>query len=786
MSTTELIPFKVEAQRVLELFAKQIYQSPLALLRENTQNAFDAIRQRLHRGDIFEPRIDIVITPTEIVVSDNGLGMTAEDLKQHFWQAGSSSKNTADALAAGVVGTFGIGAMASFGIADALTVETESAITNIRHHSRAERDKLSLSENCVSLTEVPKTGHPGTRVTAHVQPGQNIVVKQARAYIAEFVSLVAIPVFVNDELISQKQIESIVPTVPETWRFESLGSAVGTQMTADTLFILSNNAEVSLRLTNIVWQGAALAGQMVLRSGTSTLRTFRSGFGLATVSVNSAYQFGGVVDLTILQPTAGREAITVEGVQLLQSMMVGVDQYVSEALSEREECDASTPFMSWTSRHGRTDLMGRLRATLVPGDRIALADLARESQKQPYLYYEGSDQGLVRQHATEDRPVLQLARASPRRQCEQMFVRANVTVEAISDKPVVRDRKAKSTLSEAENGLAYRLETILDTDYFVSADIGYGTITHSLPILAEAGNSLRITLDPSAQSVRMLLDVYSRDFTVFGGLAKDFARNLIFPRIADHVPSSTRQGADAFLAAIRKTRELFEYGDVDLGSLPQIWEDQEQGRITLDEAVKRSRAAVRTNVQVVDDRATVSASQVVGDVIENERALVAAGGSYLSDEGPNYQSHEATPAISRIEKESSAKLLFIDEHEPPLRGYRCFLALSDRAREEMGEFFLQPHRTSIVWGGQKTLFIFLHHSGEFGLYYDLQTREAIDAPSGGGAFPTATIVLKNAIYIPIPEAIRASFVPRAGELKRFEVRADIIKTEASTKRSRKP
>jgi molecular chaperone HtpG len=25
----------------------------------------------------------------------------------------------------------------------------------------------------------------------------------------------------------------------------------------------------------------------------------------------------------------------------------------------------------------------------------------------------------------------------------------------------------------------------------------------------------------------------------------------------------------------------------------------------------------------------------------------------------------------------------------------------------------------VVWGGQKVLFVFEHHSGEFGLYYDV-------------------------------------------------------------------
>jgi molecular chaperone HtpG len=125
----------------------------------------------------------------------------------------------------------------------------------------------------------------------------------------------------------------------------------------------------------------------------------------------------------------------------------------------------------------------------------------------------------------------------------------------------------------------------------------------------------------------------------------------------------------------------------------------------------------------------------------------------------------------------SAKLLVIEDNEPALRGYRCFLAITDKVREEMGEFFLQPHRTSVVWGGQKTLFIFLHHSGRFGLYYDLQTHEPVNAPAGGGPYPTATIVLKDRLFIPIPDEIRTSFVPRAGERKRFEIRADILRTD---------
>jgi molecular chaperone HtpG len=160
----------------------------------------------------------------------------------------------------------------------------------------------------------------------------------------------------------------------------------------------------------------------------------------------------------------------------------------------------------------------------------------------------------------------------------------------------------------------------------------------------------------------------------------------------------------------------------------------------------------------------------VPDVIENEQALQNAAVEMALNLEPS-------PAITRLEAVTSAKLLVIDDNEPALRGYRCFLAITDKAREEMGEFFLQPHRTSVVWGGQKILFIFMHHSGQFGLYYDLQTSEPVDVPAGGGPYPTATIVLKDRLFIPITDEIRASFVPQAGERKRFEVRADILRTE---------
>ena len=764
--TSDLIPFEIETRRVVQLLAKQIYQSPLALLRENAQNAFDAVQQRLHRDATFEPIIEISLTPDRITISDNGIGMTPNDLQRHYWTAGSSSKNNEDARAAGVVGTFGIGAMANFGIAEQLVVETESALTGERTLCRAERGRLDLKRDCIERQFLASTGNAGTSITAHVGDGEEIDVQIARNYISEFVSLVNVPVHVNGTVVSQRSPDDLIPKVPESWKQCEKRRSIGPRMSADVIVVVSNNADIWMCLTEIVWDSTTLAGKLVLRTGHSNLRTFRNGFGLATASVGSSYQFGGIADLAILEPTAGREAITVEGLQLLQSMMVEIDRFISELLADHDECDSSTSFMQWVLSHRRYDLCGRLRMTVHPGERIALQEVAERSQGIAMPLYEGSDQGVIRAYASDDTPVLVLARTNPRRKCEREFLNRNARISLVADAPVVKNKRTYGELSLAESALAYRVRTILETDYFLKCNVGYGDISHNLPVFVNrSAGIVDVVLNPRGQSVKLLLGIYDTEYTAFGSMAKDFVRNTIFSRVADFVPSSTRQGAESFLRAIRKTPEAFEYADDDLGSLPSIWKDYDDGQITLEQAVARSTAAVRSSVQVVD--AAVSAQDVVPDVIENEQALTEDSG-HVQNLGP-------WPGISRMEISSTHKLLVIEKTQPALRGYRCFLAITDKAWEQMGEFFLQPHLTSVVWGGQKTLFIFMHHSGEFGLYYDLQTRDVVDAPAGGGTFPTCSIVIRDKIFIPVPDDIRASFIPAPGERKRFEVRADILR-----------
>ena len=780
----ELIPFHVETGRILDLLAKQIYQSPFALLRENTQNAYDAILIRRRREPNSSAHIQIHLSPEEIRVVDDGVGMTPEEVRNHYWCAGRSGKNTQEAREAGVVGTFGIGAMANFGIARELIVDTESAATGQRCRSRAIRNNLSLSQDCVELERLDSRGSPGTQVTVRILPDQRLDVLEATRYIGDFVQLLNIPVTVNGDLVSQVPMESLVPQPAAASRLDRARQAVGPRLVADVSLTVSPNAEIWIQLTDLVWSGEALSGTLTLRSGLSTLRTFRSGFGLATVGVGSLYQLGGVADLANLYPTAGREALTTESMQFLQSLLSEIDDFVSHHLSSLPECDSSTPFMSWVVTRGRYELCGRLRTTIRPGEKqLTLNELKAQSEtSSPILLYTGGDPTLVERTATEDKPLVVLARSNPRRRCQAEFLKRFCETEEISDAPVLVQRKPSKEYSLAESAFVYRLEAILDADYFLKAQVVLGEISHQLPILTtKTGDEVRVAVDPTGPTMCLVLGVYDTEYAAFGSMVKDFIRTVVFPSVARYVPSSSRQGAEMFLRTIRKPREVFEYEETDLGDLPEVWADYQDGRITMAQAVKRSMRAVRTGVQVLDSRATARFQDVMPDVVQNDELL--------SGTTERAESLEAAPAISRTELSSRAKLLTISNSDPALHGYRCFLAITDQAREERGEFFFQPHKTSVVWGGQRVLFILLHHSERFGLYYDLQTQESLASEGGGGPFPSCSIVLKDNIYLPVPDPIISRFVPEATERKRFYVRHDILRVSDfpdTAERARRP
>lgn len=757
------IVFEVDISKMIELLAAQIYPSPLALLRENIQNSFDAILQRLHVGDSFEPLIEVTITPQEISITDNGKGMSVAELRNNFWKAGSSSKNTPEAQAAGVVGTFGIGAMANFGIASSLSVETESIQTRERTICSAEKANLSVTEECITFQSLEPTGQFGTTIRASIAKGLEVDVHSATEYIREFVRYLRFPVKVNGVVISLNDMSSAVASFSQAWKCSGCGVSFGHGVTGDFELEVAGTGETRIALSNVTVDSLPLEGRVILRENAGSIMTYRNAFGLAATAVASRYNFGGVADFLFFKPTAGREALTAGSVAMLQRVLGPLDEFVSLELAKRPEANQNANFITWVHAHRRYELCGFMRVRIQPGDSETLDDLKKRSLVKPLLVYAGNDQSII-SLGSDEQPMIILARQTARRDCEYQYLTLFCSIEEISNEPKILSTVPESEYSLSESALAFRLSTIVSSDYFVSADIRLGELSHGLPVLVQdKSKPVQIVLQRSSPSLQMMKQVYEKEYGAFEHMVKDFVRNIIFPKISSLVPSATRQGAEAFLNTIQRNREVFEYEYDDVESLTKVWNDYIDGKISQPQAAARVNAMTKRSRQVIDAAAAGPIAEVVPDVIENEQAIPGERGNL-----------DAQPPIERLDIETPRKLLTIGANEPALRGYRCFLALTERIRDERGDFFLQPHRTSIVWGGQKALFIFEHHSGDFGLYYEIQTTLPVSAVSGGGAVETCTIVMKNRIFIPIPTHLESCFIPASGEKKRLDVRCELL------------
>ena len=755
-SAEKKIAFKVEFSRILELLANQIYQSPLALLRENTQNAFDAIRMRQSEGQEFEPAIDVTVDGEQVVVSDNGIGMTAKEIEENFWYAGKSGKNTEAARAAGVVGTFGIGAMANFGVASALSVESESAITGERTLSSVLKSELSIVTAGISVTDLENRGEPGTTVRAQLEPGNELSIAEAQAYLHEFVEFVDIPVFFNSVQISGASHRDALPSERHAWSDHLTEISLAGVISGNLELLGMASGELRVVVDGINSEiGVGQPGSIVLLQGRNLVRTLRSGFGLANVSTQSGYRWGGVVDLPFLQPTAGREALDSSSNQLLHRIVSSLDNLVSPTAAKHSESFSNDSLLQWIASTNQFSLCGDLEVTLRPGGESET--LESVVGRSGVRFYNGRDESVIQTYASEESPLVVISRRSPRRDCELGYLQTHGVPE-VDLTPKVKEEFSIARLGFEHAALGARIARILEEDYFLPVEIRFGSITGGLPLLVtEVSTPVIIYLDPASSSVAPLLSLYNDDFNAFAPFAKDFVRSTVFPRVSKLVPSSTREGAEAFLRHLRTNREWFEYDLDDQANVDEILEELHAGRLSVAEATRRLTDTDRSYVEV-NSAGTESLLSVVREI-----------GAESEEEPPD--PNESRPGIDRREAETNARIL---TSEQPVNGYTCFLALSDRVQREKGDFFLQPHSTEIVWGGRKVIFVFQHHSRRFGLYYDILCPGLVEASSGQGPKITSTILTKNRTFIPIPGEIAATFLPKVDERKRLEIRCDIL------------
>lgn len=764
--TKERIAFDVETGRILQILSSEIYDSPKAFLRENVQNAYDAILMRCTAQglSVVDSAIKVTIEQNRVVVQDDGIGMTEEVLRSNFWKAGSSGKRSELAHRSGVIGTFGIGAMANFGVCTSLRVETRHIESDVTLISSAKREDLRIAQDCIELERVVDDRGPGTIITAELDPAFAVDEASVSQYLKQYVRFLPVPVLVNGRLISQEAFENalmgkVSGFSPYSSRTVSHGDFAGTLQT-----FINAEGRVLARLTDIFLSGNPLAGEaFFVQQGGQTLG-FRNLFGLAPIPVSSGYSFGGFVNLDILHPTAGREALTRESIQHVANIISLIEREVSKDIAETPAADQNQAFQQYILTNGLIDLAKNVKISVLPKrDDVPLGKLPDYDPSIPKHFYSGREPTILQRFASERANLLHVSQANPRRKVQLQFLQQILHVPEVPEKTIV-DRVPAAQLSLEEAIFLLRVRGVLLDDYLMpDVEAVFAIISHGVAFHVDAtGNVLHIAIARDMPAVRVVVECYTTARDVFNGFVKDFVREHLYPHIRDHVPSSTRQGRDALYRRLKENRELFRYEESDFGKVELLLADYLAGKTDLAEVLRSSGGRTATQRQEVRREQVGSVEQEMPDIIES------------AGEAPARSEFEPAPPILRPELTSEMKVLMVGAEYPKLNNFQMFLALSDRLMRIEGEFLRWPHTTRLIWGVHRVIYIFTDATGSLSLYYDIELKEPLGSETTGGAMiPTTTIVTKDRVYVPVPRLLEPAFQIAAGA-KEFYVRFDTI------------
>ena len=178
----EVKEFKTESKRLLDLMINSIYTNQEIFLRELLSNASDAVdkyhyltltNQDVPKRDKYKIHIEINKELRTITISDNGIGMTYDEINDNlgtiaksgtlaFMEKLEKEKEGAGNPDLESIGQFGVGFYSAFMVARKVTVETKSYFDESAY--------LFTSEGSETYTvEQIKEANPGSKITLYLK-----------------------------------------------------------------------------------------------------------------------------------------------------------------------------------------------------------------------------------------------------------------------------------------------------------------------------------------------------------------------------------------------------------------------------------------------------------------------------------------------------------------------------------------------------------------------------------------------------------------------------------------
>ncbi len=227
----ETLGFQTEAKQLLHLMIHSLYSNREIFLRELISNASDAIdklrfaaladESLLEGGGDYEIRVEVDKDAGTISISDNGIGMTRDEVIEHLGTiAKSGTASFLESLTGDekkdsqLIGQFGVGFYSSFIVADRVTVHTRKAGTGADEGVLWE----SAGEAEFSVAAQPRESR-GTTVTLHLKEGCEEFADdwRVRSVIKKYSDHISVPVTMQKPPApaAEDEEEAAAPATPE-------------------------------------------------------------------------------------------------------------------------------------------------------------------------------------------------------------------------------------------------------------------------------------------------------------------------------------------------------------------------------------------------------------------------------------------------------------------------------------------------------------------------------------------------------------------------------------------
>jgi molecular chaperone HtpG len=241
--------FQAEVKQLLQLMIHSLYSNKEIFLRELVSNASDAADKlrflALSDGSLYgddgelRVRISLDEAARTLTVSDNGIGMTQEEVISHLGTIAKSGTKEFFSQLSGdqskdskLIGQFGVGFYSAFIVADKVTVRTRKAGAAANEAIEWE----SAGEGDYSITPISKDSR-GTEIVLHLREGEDEFLNRwkVESIVTKYSDHISIPV----ELWQEEQPErdgadgEKIAAVPGHWQAANKATALWTRDKSD-------------------------------------------------------------------------------------------------------------------------------------------------------------------------------------------------------------------------------------------------------------------------------------------------------------------------------------------------------------------------------------------------------------------------------------------------------------------------------------------------------------------------------------------------------------------------